>query len=47
MIVHWEKSTNEREGKPEQKTDVVFGIIFGIGQCFKRSKLKLGRNAKK
>jgi hypothetical protein len=25
MNVHWEKSTNEREGKPEQKTDVAFG----------------------
>jgi hypothetical protein len=39
--VHWIKSTNEKEGKPEQKSEVAFGTIFGVGQCFQRSKQKL------
>jgi hypothetical protein len=30
MNVHWRESTNENEGKPEQKFDVAFGTIFGI-----------------
>jgi hypothetical protein len=45
MNVHWTQSITER--KPEQKSDVAVGTIFGIGQCFKRSKQKPGRQAKK
>jgi len=37
----WRKSTNERQGKPEQKFDVAFGTVFRISIFFQRSKLKL------
>jgi hypothetical protein len=47
MNVHRTKSTNERERKPEQKSEVAFGTIFGIGQCFNISKHKRVRHAKK
>ncbi len=30
--------TNESKGKPEQKFDVAFGIIFRISSVFKRSQ---------
>jgi hypothetical protein len=35
------KSTNESEGKPQQKFDLVLGTIFRISKCFLRSKQKL------
>jgi hypothetical protein len=40
MNVQWRKSTNEREGKPEQKFD-GFGTIFRNSKCFKKSMQKL------
>jgi hypothetical protein len=30
MNVHWRKSNNEREGKPELKFDVAFGTVFEL-----------------
>ncbi len=41
MNVHWRKSTNESEGKPEQKFDVAFGTVFKISKYFQRSKQKI------
>jgi hypothetical protein len=33
MNVHWKKSINKSEGKPEQKFDVAFETIFRISEC--------------
>jgi hypothetical protein len=41
MNVHWKKSTNENEGKPEQKFYAAFGISFRISKRFRRRKLNL------
>ncbi len=41
MNVHWRKSTNESEGKPEQKFDVTFVTVFKISKSFQRSKQKI------
>jgi hypothetical protein len=38
MNLCWRKSTNEREGKPEQKFDAAFETNFRIVKCFQRSK---------
>ncbi len=35
------KSTNENQGKPEQKFDAAFGTNFIISLCFQRSNQKL------
>jgi hypothetical protein len=40
-IVHWKKSTNESNGKPEQKFVTAFEPILRISKCFQRSKQKL------
>jgi hypothetical protein len=37
MNVHWRTSTNESEGKPEQKFDAAYGIIFKISSVFKEA----------
>ncbi len=42
--VHWKKSTNGSQGKPEQKFDAAAGIILKISKCFQRSKQKLHIN---
>jgi hypothetical protein len=41
ITVHKRKSTNENEGKPEQKFDAAFGTNFRINKCFQISKQKL------
>jgi hypothetical protein len=38
MDVHWRESTNESEGKPEQKFDVAFVTIFVI--IFSKKKVE-------
>jgi hypothetical protein len=35
--IHWRKSTNEREGKPEQKFNAAFGTILTIKSVFKEA----------
>ncbi len=39
--IGWKKSTNDSEGKPEEKFWCGFGTIFRISKCFDRSKQKL------
>ncbi len=34
QYVHWSKSANESDGKPEQKLDAAFGTICRISKCF-------------
>jgi hypothetical protein len=41
MYVHWRKSTNGIEGKPEEKFDAACGSIFVTSKCFQRRKLKI------
>jgi hypothetical protein len=42
MNVHWRKSTNESEGKPEQKFDVAFGTVLKkVFPLFREASKKL------
>ncbi len=39
MNVHWRKSTNESQVKPEQKFYAAYGTISRISKCFQRGKI--------
>jgi hypothetical protein len=44
LNVHYNKSTNESKGKPEQKFDAAFGTTFTISKVFREASKNFNLN---